>query len=124
MKIALLAALTLAAVSLSQATPIERPSLPLDKAAAIAQEKLEELKLPPEYCLRKMEYHPTSEHSPIAFYIATYEPPRMVRVEFMPGNPTPTRKLRMENFIYVFMDGAAKVADEQYMKNPKSVSDQ
>jgi len=123
MKTALFAALTFAAVSvLKAATPVEPPSLTLDKAAAIAQKKLEELKLPPEFFLRKIDYYPTtSAISSVACYIATYEPTKLrIIARVQPGQPTPTPEPNIATFIYVFMDGTAKFV-EQDMRNPRSV---
>lgn len=120
MKIAVFAVLTLASISVLQATQ-DPPPISMFEAAAIAQTKLAELKLPPEFFLRKIEYYPTtSAISSVACYIATYEPPRMVRLRFIPGQPAPTPEPKMVNFIYVFMDGTAKVV-EQDMRNPRSV---
>lgn len=122
MKIALFAALTLAAVSVLQAGPVDPPSLLLDKAATIAQKKLEELKLPPEYFLRSIVYSPVSEQTPIACYIASYEPPKHVRVRLRvtPGEPTPTPEPVKLSFIHVFMDGTATLVERE-MENSRKI---
>lgn len=103
MKIALFAALTLAAVSVLQAGPVDPPSLPLDKAAAIAQKKLEELKLPSKCFLRTVSYYPSSKREPVARYHAYFEP--------LGRSAKEPIKIK---YIVILMDGTATVEEREF----------
>jgi len=104
MRITLFLILTLSAVTFPKAGPIDPPSLSMMEAAAIAQKKLDELKLPPEYFLRAISYHPSSKKEPAARYTAFYEPP------FSRSTEEPIKI----KFIKISMDGTASLEEREF----------
>jgi len=109
MKIALFAALTLAAISVLQANTDKPPSLPIDKAAAIAKKVVEEMKLPPQYFVRLMAYYPESNDKNPDRYIAYFEP-----------FSSPPAKVK---YIKIFMDGKTSIEERKLTPGLPSVID-
>lgn len=94
--------------------PVPPPaSMPLEKAAAIAQNKLTEMKLPPEYFLRSVVYSPASEKEPVACYIASYEPTKRRTLRVKRDEPIPEPEPIKLSFIQVFMDGTTAIIEKE-----------
>lgn len=98
MKIALFVALTFAAVSLLQAQSVVPPSMSMVEAATIAQKAVEEMKLPPEYFVRLIVYHPKSNDENPERYVASFEP-----------SFYPPKRFR---FLNIYMDGTTSIKSE------------
>ncbi|MEI6704169.1 MAG: hypothetical protein WCL71_11640 [Deltaproteobacteria bacterium] len=112
--ITLIAGISIIITALSVSAEDSAPSLPLSKAAQIAQTTLEELHLPSEFFIRSISLSPTMDPSGKPKYEARFEPPvrRLVLKQDDPAVAAPQPiKFRI---IVVSMDGTAKVEEKEF----------
>ena len=108
MKTSLIATVSLiATIIILRAEPLP-PSLPLPKAAVIAQTTLDGLKLPPESFLKSISYQPPSDKEPTAFYLVSFEPTKITRIK-VGSTPDPVKV----KYIKILMDGSASVIEKE-----------
>ena len=89
------------------------PSIPLTKAAQIAQTTLEELHLPSEFFIRSISLSPRMDASGKQIYEARFEPPVRRRILNQDDPAVSDPQPMKYRIIVVSMDGVAKVEERE-----------
>lgn len=107
--ITLIAGISIILTALSAAAKDSVPSLPFSKAAQIAQTKLEELHLPPEFFIHSVNLIQGGDATTPAKYEAIFEPTVVRRVR-IGTEPEPVKY----KVIVISMDGTAAVEEREH----------